>query len=74
MTPLTPHTADRPTVYVVARGNHVTIALDRVQSDGLFDVSEVRAGPGGGPPPHRHAFSEWFRVLEGELPATRSPA
>lgn len=27
----------------------------------------VLAQPGGGPPPHRHAFAEWFRVLEGEL-------
>jgi hypothetical protein len=25
------------------------------------------AQPGGGPPPHRHGFAEWFRVLDGEL-------
>ncbi|HYB30095.1 MAG TPA: cupin domain-containing protein [Solirubrobacteraceae bacterium] len=70
MTPLTPHTNDLTTVYVVAGGNHVTIALDHTQSGGLLDVIEVRGGPGGGPPPHRHAFAEWFRVLEGELTFT----
>lgn len=31
MTPLTPRAADRTTVYIVAGGNHVTIALDRVR-------------------------------------------
>ncbi len=56
-----------PPTYVVAGGNHVTVHLDRGQSGELFDVIEVRAAPGGGPPPHRHAFAEWFRVLEGEL-------
>ncbi len=70
MTPLTPQAGDRTSVYVVAGGNHVTIGLDHGQSGGLFDVIEVRAAPGGGPPPHRHAFAEWFRVLEGELTFT----
>jgi quercetin dioxygenase-like cupin family protein len=56
-----------PPTYVVAGGNHVTVQLDRAHSGELFDVIEVRAAPGGGPPPHRHAFAEWFRVLEGEL-------
>jgi quercetin dioxygenase-like cupin family protein len=64
---LTPQTASSTTVYVVAGGNHVAIVLDRSQSNELLDVIEVRAAPGGGPPPHRHAFAEWFRVLEGEL-------
>ncbi|MGO9892113.1 MAG: cupin domain-containing protein, partial [Solirubrobacteraceae bacterium] len=69
-TRLTPQTASSTTVYVVAGGNHVEIALDRSQSNELLDVIEVRAAPGGGPPPHRHAFAEWFRVLEGELTFT----
>ncbi len=69
-TRLTPQTASSTTVYVVAGGNHVEIALDRSQSNELLDVIEVRAAPGGGPPPHRHAFAEWFRVLEGELTLT----
>jgi quercetin dioxygenase-like cupin family protein len=70
-TPLIPQTAGSPIVYVVAGGNHVVIVLDRAQSDELLDVIEVRAAPGGGPPPHRHAFAEWFRVLEGELTFTQ---
>jgi len=58
--------ADRA-IYVVAGGNHVTILLDRDETGHALDVIDVRADPGGGPPPHRHAFAEWFRVLEGEL-------
>ena len=49
--PLIPQTAGSTTVYVVAGGNHVEIALDRSQSNELLDVIEVRAAPGGGPRP-----------------------
>jgi quercetin dioxygenase-like cupin family protein len=66
---LTPQTASSTTIYVVEGGDHIEIALDRSQSNELLDVIEVRAAPGGGPPPHRHAFTE-FRVLEGELTFT----
>jgi quercetin dioxygenase-like cupin family protein len=68
--PTTPHTPTRAAaqpVYAVAGGNHVTVLLDREQTGGELDVIEVSAQPGGGPPPHRHAFAEWFRLLEGEL-------
>ena len=68
--PLIPEPGGNAPVYVVAGGNHVTIALDRSQSNELLDVIEVRAAPGGGPPAHRHAFAEWFRVLEGQLTFT----
>jgi quercetin dioxygenase-like cupin family protein len=54
-------------VYAVAGGNHVVIELDRSVTDGKLDVIEVLAQPGGGPPPHSHAFGEWFLVREGEL-------
>ena len=54
-------------VYAVAGGNHVTIELDRAVTGGSLDVIEVLAQPGGGPPPHSHAFGEWFLVREGEL-------
>jgi quercetin dioxygenase-like cupin family protein len=60
------HAADRAT-FAVAGGNHVTLVLDRDDTESALDVIEVLAQPGGGPPPHRHAFAEWFRVLEGEL-------
>jgi hypothetical protein len=45
----------------------VTLLLARDATEGTLDAIEVLAQPGGGPPPHRHAFGEWFRVLEGEL-------
>ena len=54
-------------MYAVAGGNHVTIELDRSATGGCLDVIEVLAQPGGGPPPHSHAFGEWFLVREGEL-------
>jgi quercetin dioxygenase-like cupin family protein len=60
------HPAQRAT-YAVAGGNRVTLLLDRSHTGSAFDVIEVLAQPGGGPPPHRHAFAEWFRILEGEL-------
>jgi len=59
-----------PFVGVVAGGNHVAILVDAAETEGAFDVVEVLAHPGGGPPPHRHAFEEWFRVLEGTLTFT----
>ena len=68
--PLTPQTAGSTTVYVVAGGNHVSIALDRSESNELLDVIEVRAAPGDGPPPQGHAFAEWFRVLDRQLTFT----
>jgi quercetin dioxygenase-like cupin family protein len=66
-TPVTPVSAADHKIYAVAGGNHVTIELDRAMTSGLLDVIEVLAQPGGGPPPHSHAFGEWFLVREGEL-------
>lgn len=54
-------------VYAVAGGNHVTIELDRSVTGGHLDAIEVLAQPRGGPPPHSHAFAEWFLVREGKL-------
>jgi quercetin dioxygenase-like cupin family protein len=66
-TPVTPVSAADHKIYAVAGGNHVTIELDRAMTGGLLHVIEVLAQPGGGPPPHSHAFGEWFLVREGEL-------
>lgn len=63
-------TARRAPVYVVAGGNHVMVVVDAPETGGDVDVIEVLAAPGGGPPPHQHAFVEWFHVLEGELQLT----
>lgn len=57
-------------VLVVAGGNHVIVIVDASKTDGAFDVIEVLAAPGGGPPPHQHVFTEWFHVLDGELQLT----
>jgi quercetin dioxygenase-like cupin family protein len=65
--PLRPTSAAQQPVYAVAGGNHVTIELDRSVTAVSLDVIEVLAQPGGGPPPHSHAFGEWFLVREGEL-------
>ncbi len=34
------------------------------------ELTDMTAGPGGGPPPHRHDFEESFTVLGGEIEAT----
>lgn len=72
--PLTPNAEPprvrEPFVGVVAGGNHVAILVDAEETDGAFDAVEVLARPGGGPPPHCHAFAEWFRILEGTLTFT----
>jgi quercetin dioxygenase-like cupin family protein len=65
--PLNPTTPRQRATYAVAGGNHVTVLLDHSHTASAFDVIEVLAQPGGGPPPHRHAFAEWFRILEGQL-------
>jgi len=57
----------RQSEFTVADGSRVSIVLDRAETDGKIDVIEILMGPGGGPPPHRHPYGEWFRVLEGEL-------
>ena len=52
----------------VADGRYVTVKLDRSETGGAIDVIEILADPGvDAPQPHRHAYGEWFRVLEGEL-------
>ncbi|MFT3865318.1 MAG: cupin domain-containing protein [Solirubrobacterales bacterium] len=65
--PLQTRSPAEQVVFAVAGGNHVTIELDREVTDGSLDVIEVLAQPGGGPPPHSHAFGEWFLIREGVL-------
>jgi quercetin dioxygenase-like cupin family protein len=65
--PVRSRDADEYAIYVVAGGTHVTVELDRSETDGVLDAIEVFARPGGGPPPHRHEFAEWFLVREGTL-------
>jgi quercetin dioxygenase-like cupin family protein len=57
-------------VRVVKGGNHVTNLLEADATGHAVDAISVRADAGGGPPPHRHRFGEWFHVLEGSLDIT----
>jgi quercetin dioxygenase-like cupin family protein len=57
-------------VRVVKGGNHVSNLLEAGTTGHAVDAISVRADTGGGPPPHRHEFGEWFHVLEGSLDIT----
>jgi quercetin dioxygenase-like cupin family protein len=57
-------------VRVVKGGNHVINLLEAGATGHAVDAISVRADSGGGPPPHRHEFGEWFHVLEGSLDVT----
>jgi quercetin dioxygenase-like cupin family protein len=61
---------DDAPVRVVKGGNHVTNLLESGATGHAVDAISVRADAGGGPPPHRHEFGEWFHVLEGSLAIT----
>jgi hypothetical protein len=63
--PLTPTYVGDHVIYAVAGGNHVSVLLDRGDIASALDVIEVLAQPGGGPPPHRHAFAERHRRALG---------
>jgi quercetin dioxygenase-like cupin family protein len=45
----------------------VEIIVGAADTGGVFDLTEVLIEPGVTWAAHRHAFTEWFRVLEGEL-------
>jgi quercetin dioxygenase-like cupin family protein len=45
----------------------VELILGAADTGGVFDLVEVRIEAGGTWAAHRHAFTEWFRVLEGQL-------
>jgi quercetin dioxygenase-like cupin family protein len=61
---------DEAPIRVVKGGNHVTNLLEAGATGHAVDAISVRADAGGGPPPHRHEFGEWFHVLEGSLDIT----
>lgn len=51
-------------------GDTYTILLSGTDTDGRYCLIDMHVPPGGGPPPHRHAFEESFTVLEGEIETT----
>jgi quercetin dioxygenase-like cupin family protein len=61
---------DEAPIRVVKGGNHVTSLLEAGATGHAVDAISVRADAGGGPPPHRHEFGEWFHILKGSLDIT----
>ena len=55
--------------------DEITVLAGSADTSGDLFAVELRMPPGGGPPVmHRHAPSEVYRVLSGELPSTsRTP-
>jgi quercetin dioxygenase-like cupin family protein len=66
--PLSVARSDEPTAHHISvAGNTYTILLGGGDTDGRYCLMEMNVPPGGGPPPHRHAFEESFTLLEGEI-------
>ena len=57
--------ADEPSIEVPAIGLTLRVPLPPQASDGAVTAIETVNLPGYGPPLHRHAETEIFRVLEG---------
>jgi quercetin dioxygenase-like cupin family protein len=51
-------------------GDTYTILITGNDTDGRYCLIDMHIPPGGGPPPHRHAFEESFTILEGEIEIT----
>ena len=58
---------DPDLVHLAVVGDTYTVLIDGEQTAGRFAMIDMLIPPGGGPPPHRHAFEECFRVLEGSI-------
>jgi quercetin dioxygenase-like cupin family protein len=61
---------DPALTHLAVVGDTYTVLLSGEQTAGRFAMIDMLIPPGGGPPPHRHAFEECFRVLEGSLEVT----
>jgi quercetin dioxygenase-like cupin family protein len=58
---------DEALLHLAVVGDTYTVVLSGEQTDGRFAMLDMLIPPGGGPPPHRHAFEECFRVLAGSI-------
>jgi quercetin dioxygenase-like cupin family protein len=58
---------DPDLVHLSVVGDTYTVLFSGEQTAGRFAMLDMLIPPGGGPPPHRHAFEECFRVLEGSI-------
>lgn len=57
--------SDQPPIKIPAIGLDLRVCLPLSSSGGTLTVIETTNAPGFGPPLHRHAETEVFRVLEG---------
>ncbi len=62
--------ADESLRHIGMVGDTYTILVDSKQTAGSYCLIDMHVPKGGGPPPHRHDFEEFFSVLEGEIEAT----
>lgn len=56
---------DEPSIEIPAIGLSLRVRLPGSASDGALEVIETTNAPGFGPPLHRHAQTEVFRILDG---------
>jgi quercetin dioxygenase-like cupin family protein len=59
-----------PLTHLAVVGDTYTILLSGEQTAGRYALIDMLIPPGGGPPPHRHAFEEMFHVLDGTIELT----
>jgi quercetin dioxygenase-like cupin family protein len=63
-----PDDASLPHIGLV--GDTYTILVSGADTNGKYCLIDMHVPPGGGPPPHRHDFEEFFHILEGEVEFT----
>jgi quercetin dioxygenase-like cupin family protein len=56
---------DHPSIDIPAIGLQLHVCMSGSTNGGTLEVIETPNAPGYGPPPHRHAETEVFRVLTG---------
>jgi quercetin dioxygenase-like cupin family protein len=61
---------DQSSPHIGLVGDTYTILLSGDDTNGRYCLIDMHIPPGGGPPPHRHAFDESFTLLEGEIEVT----
>lgn len=63
---LLPRAEDAQALTIIT--NRVVIRLRGADTNGAYSMLEYTVAPNtSGPPPHRHAFAEYFYLLDGEL-------
>lgn len=68
--PVIAHPDDPNLTHLAVVGDTYTILVSGRDTAGRYALIDMTIPPGGGPPPHRHAFEELFHVLEGEIEVT----